>query len=233
MASLPPERTTISRPFTNCGADFAGPFSLRRFRGRYSKITKGYACIFVCFATRAIHVEAVNDLSTAAFLAAFARFVSRRGCPSRVYSDNGTNFQGASGELKKEARKFVEQSRLDIVAAYGLQDLSWHFIPASALHMGGLWEAVVRIFKQHFRRITGSITYTFKEFSTVLASIEACMNSRPPSAASSDLTALTPGHFLVGGPILAPAETQVSPNSISHLNRWQRVKAVAQDFCRR
>ena len=41
------------------------------------------------------HLELVSDLSTAAFIAALTRFISRRGLNADVYSDEGTNFVGA------------------------------------------------------------------------------------------------------------------------------------------
>lgn len=103
MSALPPERTTLTRPFTHTGIDFAGPFDIKSYIGRGCRITKGYVLVFVCFATRAIHLEATNDISTECFLAAFTRFFSRRGCPSHLYSDNGTAFVGAANILNKES----------------------------------------------------------------------------------------------------------------------------------
>ena len=49
--------------------------------------------------TRAVHIEVVTSLTTEAFLAALRRFIAHRGKPRTIYSDNGTNFQGASNEL--------------------------------------------------------------------------------------------------------------------------------------
>ncbi|XP_075151218.1 uncharacterized protein LOC142225329 [Haematobia irritans] len=233
MAALPPARTTLKRPFYNTGIDFSGPFNIKSFSGRGSKISKGYVCVFVCFATKAIHLEATSCLSTPAFLAAFHRFISRRGCPQNVYSDNGTNFTGASREI---AKNFVEASKSNLVSHFVHQQLSWHFIPPGAPHMGGLWEAGVKSFKNHFKKISGNFTYTFEEFCTLLAKIEACMNSRPISIASEDpqdLNPLTPGHFLTGGPILAPPEPCYDTHPESVVNRWQRVKVLQQHFCQR
>lgn len=200
MAALPKERCTFSRPFTHTGLDFAGPFDIKSFTGRYCRLSKGYVCLFICFSTKAIHLEATSDLSTSAFLAAFSRFVSRRGCPLHLHSDNGTTFVGASRIIAKE---FIQTSQKAITSHYAHQNLSWHFIPPGAPHMGGLWEAGVKSFKQHFKRTAGSTKYTFEEFQTILSKIEACLNSRPlcPNSQSpSDFTALTPGHFLIGSP---------------------------------
>ena len=50
--------------------------------------------------TKAVHLELVSNLTTEAFLASFKRFVSWRGLPTDVFSDNGSNFMGAANELK-------------------------------------------------------------------------------------------------------------------------------------
>ena len=100
--------------------------------------------------------------------------------------------------------------------------------------MGGLWEAGLKSFKTHFRKIAGNYKYTFEELSTLLSKIESCLNSRPISPLSTDptdLCALTPGHFLIGTPILAPLDPQINDSAISITNRWQRLKLIHQNFC--
>lgn len=102
--------------------------------------------------------------------------------------------------------------------------------------MGGLWEAGVKSFKQHFRKIAGASKYTFEEFQTLLSRIEACLNSRPISPISenpSDIAALTPGHFLIGSPILIPIDPSLHEVPISMCNRWQKLKVIHQNFCTR
>jgi len=49
----------------------------------------------------------------------------------------------------------------------------------------------------------------------------------------TDLVALSPGHFLVGGPLLSGNEPEIKENPISILNQWQRLKALHQQFCLR
>jgi hypothetical protein len=51
---------------------------------------------------RAVHIEVAHSLDAESFLCAFSRFVSRRGQPSDVYSDNGTNFTAAHSALEEE-----------------------------------------------------------------------------------------------------------------------------------
>jgi len=64
-----------------------------------AKPKKDYIAIFVCFVTKAVQIEFVTSLTTEIFLAALRRFIARRGKLKTIYSDNGTNFQGAANEL--------------------------------------------------------------------------------------------------------------------------------------
>ncbi|XP_065082558.1 uncharacterized protein LOC135704945 [Ochlerotatus camptorhynchus] len=99
MGELPAARVTVSRPFSKTGVDFFGPVYIRAGRGRQS--TKAYVSIFVCMATKAVHMELVSDLSTERFLQALRRFFARRGRCTDVYSDNGTNFVGARNQIQE------------------------------------------------------------------------------------------------------------------------------------
>lgn len=101
MGSLPQERLVQNSPFTITGVDYAGPIFIRDNIGRGCKTIKGYISLFVCFSTRAIHLELVTQLTTEAFLAALRRFIARRGKPTVIHSDNGTNFLGARNALRE------------------------------------------------------------------------------------------------------------------------------------
>lgn len=74
--------------------DYFGPIKLRRSQ------VKRYGCVFTCLAIRAVHREIAHDLKTDLFIQAFSRFVSRRGPPIEVFSDNRTNLKGAESEIK-------------------------------------------------------------------------------------------------------------------------------------
>ncbi|XP_075150858.1 uncharacterized protein LOC142224966 [Haematobia irritans] len=79
MGNLPRARLNITRPFRHSVVDYAGLISIKISSLRSAVVSKGYICLFVCMVTKAIHLEAVSNLTTSAFLAAFKRFVSRRG----------------------------------------------------------------------------------------------------------------------------------------------------------
>ncbi|XP_033222851.1 uncharacterized protein LOC117176704 [Belonocnema kinseyi] len=101
MGNLPKNRVSLSRLFTDVGVDYCGPFFIKERRhGNRIKI-KTYVSIFVCLATKAVHLELACDLSTEAFLASLKRFLARRGLPNSISPDNATNFVGADRQLRE------------------------------------------------------------------------------------------------------------------------------------
>ncbi|XP_076287403.1 uncharacterized protein LOC143212445 [Lasioglossum baleicum] len=235
MGDLPPTRVTPARPFLHTGVDYAGPVLIRTTAGRGHKAIKGYVAIFVCFSSRAVHIEAVTDYTAAAFIAAFRRFSSRRGLCSTLTSDCGTNFVGADQELR---RMFAASSKEVATISHYLssEGVRWKFNPPAAPHFGGLWEAAVRSVKHHLRRVLGDATLTYEELTTVLCQVEACLNSRPLHALTDDpedLRPLTPGHFLVGGPLLGIPEPSLHDVPTSRLSRWQQQQQRIEHFWRR
>ncbi|XP_076302063.1 uncharacterized protein LOC143220282 [Lasioglossum baleicum] len=232
MGELPKHRVTPSRPFHATAVDYAGPIWLRTTSGRGHKAYKGFLVVFVCMVTKAVHLEVASDYSAEAFLAAFRRFVSRRGICAHLYSDCGTNFKGADSELR---RLFNAKNRENHSLREEMSKLrtEWHFNPPSAPHFGGLWEAAVKSTKHHLRRTIGEARLTFEEMTTLLTQVEACLNSRPLAALSddpSDLTALTPGHFLIGTALQAIPEPSLLDEVTNRLTRWQLITKMRDQF---
>jgi hypothetical protein len=100
MCQLPLARVTMARPFLNAGTDYVGPFEIKSGNTRSKTTTKCYVALFICLATRALHLELVSDLTFEAFIAALKRFIARRWLIDQLYSDNGSNFVGTNRELK-------------------------------------------------------------------------------------------------------------------------------------
>lgn len=151
MGMLPRERVNPQPPFYNVGVDYAGPLYIKDRYGRGAKVTKCYICLFICLATKAVHLELVTALTTDAFLATFRRFVSRRGKPESVFSDNGKNFVGANNELQQLGVFLKNESKS--IAQQSIQDqISWKFIPSYSPNFGGLWEAGIKSCKTHLKR---------------------------------------------------------------------------------
>lgn len=235
MGSLPVERVQLIRPFFNVGIDFGGPIMVKESRLRKSIVSKAYIALFVCMATKAVHIELVSNLSTEAFLLSLKRFTARRGNPSSISSDNATNFKGANNSLHEVHLLFQRHSN-EIQEFLSVRNINWKFIPPNSPHWGGLWEAGIKGTKYHLKRILGNSTLSFECLTTVLAQIEAILNSRPLQPLSnviSDLTCLTPGHFLIGQPLTAFPEKTVLDIPDHRLNLWQHCSKLRQDFWRK
>ncbi|GFW72070.1 uncharacterized protein TNCV_4789581 [Trichonephila clavipes] len=101
MGSIPRERVNPSFPFLHTGIDYCGPFFIRYKHQRKVIYQKIYVAIFVCLASKAVHLELVSDLTTDAFLATLKCFVARRGKCATISSNNAKNFVGANRELKR------------------------------------------------------------------------------------------------------------------------------------
>ncbi|XP_043865270.1 uncharacterized protein LOC122757385 [Drosophila mojavensis] len=210
-------RSIVRRPFAHCGVDFCGPVNVYlRIQGKAPR--KAYIAIFVCFATKAVHIEVVSDLSTDAFLAALRRMIARRGLPVDIFCDNATNFTGASNQLKELRTYFFKQEN------------------QQAPHFGGLWEAAVKSAKGLMTRSLMNARCTFEELDAITAEVEAILNSRPLTPLSSDpsdLSALTPGHFLVGDSLRALPEHNIEDEQLKSLDRWRWITGIKQYFWRR
>ncbi|XP_055912003.1 uncharacterized protein LOC129946017 [Eupeodes corollae] len=231
MGNLPAVRVRVSRPFTHTGVDYAGPIEVKSWKGRGGKIYKGYFAIFVCLATKAIHLEAVSDMTTQAFLAAFRRFTARRGVCTEMYSDCGKNFVGANTELQR----MMKSAKIDwkqITTTTTNVGTKWNFIPPASPHFGGLWEAGVKSVKFHLKRVVRNETLTFEELSTLLTEIEACLNSRPLCPVSDnldDFAILTPAHFLFGTSAQLVPEADLA-EKVSNLDRWRKIQIAVHSF---
>ena len=237
LGQLPIERITPGAVFDQTGVDYAGPVYIKYGYVRKPTVIKAYVCVFVSFSVKAVHLELVSDLTSEAFIATLRRFISRRGKPSLIWSDNGTNFVGASRELQ-ELADFLERQKVqqEISQFCSNQYIKWKFIPEHAPHFGGLWEAAVKSMKTHLRRVVSTHKLTFEEFTTVLTQIESCLNSRPlvPLQCDEDgIEALTPGHFLIGKPPEAFPDPAFSYRTLSLLRRWHLCQALVRHFWQR
>lgn len=229
MGQLPSPRVNMARPFAITGVDYWGPISIQPSHRRASP-RKAYVAVFVCFCTKAVHLELVCDLTTAKFIQALRRFVSRRGLCYEIYSDNGRNFVGAANELRNLIRtKEHQQALAEECTENGIR---WHFNPPKASHFGGLWEAAIFSAQKHFNRIVGPHRLAYDDMETLLSQIESCLNSRPIAPMSddpSDYDPLTPGHFLVGTALKAVPQADFSSIPYNRLRYWQHTQKLLQD----
>lgn len=224
MGNLPAPRVQPSLPFLKAGTDYVGLFFVRERRGRCVKR-------FICLVTKAVHLEAVTDLTKESFLATLKRFIARRGKPTDLYSDNGTTYVGAHNELNA-IKIFLEKHNNALTTTLANEGIIWHFTPPYAPNFGGIWEASVKNVKYHLKRVLCNSSLTFEGFLTVLVGIEGILNSRPLTPMSpnpTDLQPLTPAHFLLGRPVTAIVEPVVESPS-NRLTNFQLLQELIQHF---
>ncbi|XP_065189637.1 uncharacterized protein LOC135820248 [Sycon ciliatum] len=197
MPQYPKEKVTGGRtPFTTTGVDYFGPVTVKS--GNES--VKAWVVLFTCLTTRAVHLEAVRDMTTKTFLMAYRRFIARRGTPKKIISDNGKQFKLASTILDNVWNAIDECP--DVVNYLTANGTTWSFITELAPWMGGFYERMVQTVKRSLRKSIGRSLLTHYEFEMLLIEVEAVVNARPLTYVSDDPTPLviTPAHFLCLNP---------------------------------
>ena len=181
MGQLPAQRVMPHFPFQITGVDYAGHLTIKKGHMWKPVLIKAYLAIFICFSSKAVHIEMIEDLSTEDFLAGLKRFIARTGLTLEIHSDNGKNFIGARNDLYQLYRFLQTSEAQSSISNYLLSNrIQWNCIPERSPHFGGLWEAAIKATKYHLRRITGSIQFTLSELNTVTCQTEACLNSLSP-----------------------------------------------------
>ena len=153
--------------------DYTGPYLTRQGRARTK--AKGYLCLMTCLATRVVHLEMSYSLDTDSFINAFTRVMSRRGTPSYVISDNGSNFVGADCELRELVESF-DQDRI-IRESTKHHRIDWKFNPLSAPHFGGVFEALIKSAKKAIKAILRDTDIKDEELHTAICGAERLVNS--------------------------------------------------------
>ncbi|XP_064486179.1 uncharacterized protein LOC135398725 [Ornithodoros turicata] len=237
VAPLPSDRINKQDPFAIVGIDFAGPLYVKTADGEI----KSYITLFTCAVTRAVHLEIVSNLTTTNFLMAFRRFISRRGLPQVIYSDNALTFRRAAKDIRCLWELLSSPAVRDFCS---LHRIGWKFIVERAAWWGGWWERMVRTVKTCLRKTLGRSRVNYEELETILQEVEAAVNSRPLttiSAEATEMEPLTPAHFLIGKrismlpslPLPVPPGANIAEDMRRRLahrrrvgehfwNRWQR-----------
>ncbi|CAG9105467.1 unnamed protein product [Plutella xylostella] len=234
MSNLPTPRVTLTHVFDKVGMDFSGAIAIRSAMTRNCKYYKGYICLFVCLATRAIHLELVTDLSAQALICAMKRFISRRGIFSTCYTDNATNFKGSKSELHELYKMFKnDDSYSQIIDFCTSNEIEFKFTVPLASHMGGIYEAGIKSVKSLLKRHLYSTKLTYELLYTVIVQIEGIVNSRPLCPLTdlpNDVTCLTPSHFIIGKAMTDLPEPNMLDCNESRLNVYQKDITLKQRF---
>ncbi|XP_067939825.1 uncharacterized protein [Watersipora subatra] len=219
MSNLPQCRTEPEAPFTHTGVGVFGPFKVKDYR----KECKRYGLLFTCMASRAVHLEVLS-------------FLAIRGPVSVLYSDNGTNFVGASNEFGKTVKELSEPR----IKYLSTKQCSFSFSTPTASHMGGTWERMIRTVRNVLRGLLIESNTNRIDTSSLCTLLYECMyivNSRPLTTTTlhSDQNfepiPLTPNNLLTmkNKNLLPPPGSFTSPDLYSR-KRWRRVQYLTEQF---
>ena len=230
MADLPTFRTTAFEPcFTHTGVDLFGPLNAKRGR----VVVKRWGVLFTCLNSRAVHLELASSLETDCFINVLRRFISRRGTPKTIHSDNGTNLVGAAREIKEAIAAWNEKQIQDQLLQKGCQ---WVFQPPKASHASGVWERLIRSTRVALRAILGNSLVDEEVLATVLTEVEAILNSRPLCAASDDpddQEPLTPNHLLLQKAVHNLPPGSFVKEDLFSRKKWRQAQILADHFWKR
>ncbi|XP_050338333.1 uncharacterized protein LOC126764723 [Bactrocera neohumeralis] len=152
--------------------------------------------------------------------------------PQKIFSGNATNFVGADRKLRELKEVFLAQAP-ELMGFAAEEGFSMGFIPPRAPNFGGLWEAAVKSAKHLVVRALSNALLTTEKLSTLLAEVEAILNSRPLVPLSQDPNdgeALTPAHLLIGCSLRALPPEKVPMDPVRCCERWQLVCCLKQQF---
>ena len=203
MGDLPVERARPAAPFQFISVDLFGPYLVRDDIKRRVSM-KVWGVVFCCMASRALHIDLVNSLSTESFLMAYQRFTAIRGHPTKVWSDPGTNFVGAKS-LLEDLYSFLGSQYMPNLEEYAVKNgtsWTWKVLPADSPHRNGAAEAAVKITKRALQSLSTQANLTFSEFLTALQMAANLANERPIDARVQSredrVQYVTPNSLLLG-----------------------------------
>ena len=159
---------------------------------------------------RAVHLDIVCDMTTAAFLRSFKRFTARRGLPRTIVSDSGKTFKAAAKLIDAVVR------HKDVQRHFAGIGVKWLFNIEKAQWWGGMFERLIRSTKRCLKKVIGRAKLDYDELLTVVTEVEMIINSHPLSYVTPDdlEEPLPPAHFLTG------KRTMSLPDGISDGQDW-------------
>ena len=134
----------------------------------------------------------VPKLDTNSCLNAILRFIARRGKPSTIISENGTNFVGSERVFAEYVAAWNKEGIEKCLIQLGIR---WKFNPPAAPHFGGVWKRLVRSCKKAMYVVLENRSVTEDVLSTTMCIVGQTLNARPLNPVGSDvndLEALTP-----------------------------------------
>lgn len=195
MAPLPDFRLASSPVFDVTSMDLTGPLMIKDTVKKRTH-TKVWGVIFTCASTRAVYLDITESYSTDSILQTIRKFVTMRGYPSEMISDQGSQLRAASSDITKDWN-------WSIVSDWASNNkMKWTVVPAEGQHQNGLSESMIKSTKRSILHMIGDNILTFSELQLAFYEITNVINSRPigvvPNSDPDCPTPITPNDLLLG-----------------------------------
>ena len=214
VPDMPKDRISQSPAFTHIGVDYFGPLY---FKNKDKSRSKAWVALFVCMATRAVHMELVPSMSAADFMLALRKFVARRGTPTTMMSDNALSFKLTKRVLEHIGKEHNQHTRLIDITP--MTQITWKFIPELAPWHGGWYERMVGVVKSVLRKALAHTALDFHHMEAVLFETEQIVNQRPLTTITTDMDqkVITPQDFISSNPRRnLPFTEGMDPNDVDY-----------------
>ena len=207
-------RVEGSEAFESVGTDLAGPL-LTEYTPGEKETHKVWIVIFTCSLSRAVHLEIMQNMGAEQFIMKLRRFISRRGKPNLMITDNAKTFQKSKEILQellenKGVKKYLTVSRI-----------KWTNILSKAPRHGSIYERLIKSGKRCLKKILGNASVTQDELYTLIIEIEGTLNNRPLTYLSAEKfdKALTPSRLICGRRVESLPDREIKDVTEENMNR--------------
>ena len=161
-----------------------GPLKVKQGRN----LLRRYCPVFTYLTSKCTHLKRACNLTSGSFLMAMWRFLAVCSYGTRIiYLDNGTNFTGASAELKRGFQRLDDHKITNELAACVIE---WKHTPPIAGHHGGIYKAIIRLVRKSIASLVADRhlkTLTDEGLFTLLREIEYILSNRSLTQVGTEL----------------------------------------------
>ena len=198
MAPLPDSRLKVAPTFHITSMDLCGPYEIRDTVKQRTK-KKVWIVIFNCTVVRAVYIDLTEDYSTDSILQTLRRFVSIRGCPEEIQSDQRSQLIAVANDIAQLVEKWDWKPIHEWASC---NKIKWTLAPPEGQHQNGLSESLVKLTKRSLENKIRGHALTFSQLQMVLFEIANIMNSRPLGVISGSdpecPSPITPNDLILG-----------------------------------
>ena len=185
--------------------DIFGPYLVKTMTNMRSRM-KVWVLLVACEVSGALHSEVLAGASTRHMLVEWEKFLSTRGRPDRVITDNGTNFKSRGN--KGNATNLTNVDWDEVERRELKHNTVWEFVAPGAQWRNSKAERRVRTLKKVLSTVFATTLnpnhkceYNYSEFQGIIKRVTTIANDRPIDlkVVREDLAVPVTGNHLILG----------------------------------